>query len=830
MMAGREGETIQRDGATTRIRVRGNAGNRGKEALVTHLKKHRAPARQIIALSVMATILMGSHSNALAPAQAAEAPAPSLAQSPQQMVADQWVLLAGLALREQEQPSQATLKRVTVLLDQAIKLNDADAELWRLRAELAKLSSDSPALNTALRQVTKLDPSDDATQWKLILRAIEPLQTVQQRLAAIDRMLTGTGSEQFSAPLRSRLASYAAAAARESGDLGSLSAYLKQATALDGSNLAAAQMVYDVLSSRQRPLIDVGSALLRVIEADPMQPAWRQRLAMLLASGSAYREAASQFRAANTLGQPVTDPMAVYPWAMSLGASDRVDEALQIISQVRKAFTTPAAATTTQPDAATQPAAVAMALPADLSLLQMVLLDMLEQKKAAENVLASVTAELRTDAAGGSAEASASLAWVLALVNRELPEAAKQLEIAGKKLGVNHPLLQRTSGWLAMRGGDNAKARTILTPLAESDPFAAVGVALSFADVSERTQRQQWLTRAVTDAPVSLAALIAQRKLLEMGVRQVVTPDGQALANAVDRWQKWLLTPSPTSVSLVQLSAKLDVTRADYLQPVVVKLTFRNMTELPLSIESGGAVPTRVVLVLTPRSGGRAMESVAPLVVELDRRLRLEPRAGVEVAVRLDRGALGWVLSQNPTELLNFSVTAVLDPVVSGQQIRPGPMGQVEHIGQVDRRAMALSDASIKQWIAWLGTGTPTEKYTAAAALARSLDQGVGAGGEVAEEAKPIVAALNQSFAGLDPLLQAWTVRFLPAKAAGVLGPVYDAVARSKDAMVRVAFLATQVKDPASPQIDAALRSPDEQVKAFAAALRESLTAAGAKR
>lgn len=805
------------------IRVRGNAGNRGKEALVTHWKKHRAPARQIIALSVMATIMMSSQVNSLAPAQAAEAPSP--AQSPQQMVADQWVLLAGQALREQEQPSQATLKRVTVLLDQAIKLNDADAELWRLRAELAKLSGDGPALNTALRQVTKLDPSDDATQWKLILRAIEPLQTVQQRLAAIDRMLTGTGSEQFSAPLRSRLASYAAAAARESGDLASLSAYLKQATALDGSNLAAAQMVYDVLSSRQRPLIDVGSALLRVIEADPMQPAWRQRLAMLLASGSAYREAASQFRAANTLGQPITDPMAVYPWAMSLGASDRVDEALQIITQVRRAFTTPVAATT-QPDAATQPAAVALPLPADLALLQMVLLDMLDQKKAAENVLASVTAELRTDAAGGSAEASASLAWVLALVNRELPEAAKQLEITGKKLGTNHPLLQRTSGWLALRGGDNAKARTILTPLAERDPFAAVGVALSFADVSERTQRQQWLSRAVTDAPVSLAALIAQRKLLEMGVRQVVTPDGQALANAVDRWQKWLLTPSPTSVSLVQLSAKLDVTRADYLQPVVVKLTFRNMTELPLSIESGGAVPTRVVLVLTPRNGGRAMESVAPLMVDLDRRLRLEPRAGVEVAVRLDRGALGWVLSQNPTELVNFSVTAVLDPVVSGQQIRPGPMGQVEHIGQVDRRAMALSDASIKQWIAWLGTGTPTEKYTAAAALARSLEQGVGAGGEVAEEAKPIVAALNQSFAGLDPLLQAWTVRFLPAKAAGVLGPVYDAVARSKDAMVRVAFLATQVKDPASPQIDAALRSPDEQVKAFAAALRESLTAA----
>jgi tetratricopeptide (TPR) repeat protein len=821
------------------IQDRGEAGNRGKEALVTNVTQKRLADRAAIALSLSAMVLVGVGSLATT-AHAAEAPAPFQA-SPQQLVADQWMLLAGQALTAQEQPSQATLKRVTVLLDQAIKLNETDAELWRLRAELARLSSDGPALNAALRQVTRLDPSDDAAQWKLILRAIEPLQTVQQRLAAVDRMLTGPGSEQFSAPLRSRLASYAAAAARESGDLAALSNYLKQATALDGSNLAAAQMVYDVLSSRQRPMVDVGSALLRVIEADPMQPAWRQRLAMLLASGCAYREAASQFRAANTLGQPITDPMSVYPWAMSLGASDRVDEALQIISQVRKAFTTSAVAST-QPGASTQPAAgtapttqpattaVSLPLPADLSLLQMVLLDMIDQKQSAEQVLVNVTAELRKDAASGSAEASATLAWVLALANRELPEAAKQLEIAGKTLGVSHPLLQRTSGWLALRGGDVAKARAILTPLAETDPFAAVGVAMSFTDVTERQQRQQWLTRAVTDAPVSLAALIAQRRLLEMGVRQVVTPDGQALANAFGKWQKWLLLPTPTSVTLVQLSAKVEASRPEYLQPIVAKLSFRNMTELPMSIEAGGPVPTRVVLVLSPRNGGKAMEPVAPLVVDLDRRLRLEPRAGVEVAVRLDRGSLGWVLSQNPTEPVSFSVTAVLDPVASGQQIRPGPMGQVEHVGQIDRRPLAVNGASIKQWIASLSAGSPAEKFTAAAALARSLEQGVGAAGEVSEEAKPVVAALNQSFAGLDPLLQAWTVRFLPSKAAGALGPVYDAVARSKDAMVRVAFLATQVTDPASPQIDAALRMADPQVKAFAAALRESLTAAAAKK
>jgi len=138
--------------------------------------------------------------------------------SPQQLLADQYVLLTRAALQSRGEPVPAQFARAAILLDQAAALQPNDAEIWRLRLELARRMGDAAAELRSLEQIARLAPQDDVVQYQLILQRLIPMQTVEQRIAVVERMLNAAGAEQLSPALRSKLATYAAVGAREVGD------------------------------------------------------------------------------------------------------------------------------------------------------------------------------------------------------------------------------------------------------------------------------------------------------------------------------------------------------------------------------------------------------------------------------------------------------------------------------------------------------------------------------------------------------------------------------------------------------------------------------------
>jgi hypothetical protein len=223
------------------------------------------------------------------------------------LVAEALVQRALRLLGEQAQPDAATLTRAGVLLDAALGHAPDDVELLRWRAELAELAGDAQARQQAQRRIMQLTPDDDALQLRLMLGSLLTLQTLDERIAAVGRWLDNPASAGLSRPLRSRLASSAAAWALESGVAATASARLGESLSSDPTNRQAALLALDLAGRRELTAVQRLSLWITAVQAGPHDPGLRLQLADALRVAGLPALAATQMEAAQALGVTLSD-------------------------------------------------------------------------------------------------------------------------------------------------------------------------------------------------------------------------------------------------------------------------------------------------------------------------------------------------------------------------------------------------------------------------------------------------------------------------------------------------------------------------------------------
>jgi len=276
--------------------------------------------------------------------------------------------------------------------------------------------------------------------------------------------------------------------------------------------------------------------------------------------------------------------------------------------------------------------------------------------------------------------------------------------------------------------------------------------------------------------------------------------------------------PDPTDRPWCLLRIEVDpAKRFGYLKPIAATVRLRNATDMPLSVGPDQTIPS-AMLVLTPaRTGGEPIDAPAPIVVDMRRRLRVEPRKAIEVPVRLDRGELGEILTQSPGESFSFSVTALLDPMLTADGVlTAGPRGTVDAERLIERRGLRPTEANINGWLDDLEGAKPTaETLTTMARLvlvAADVDQ------------PPLKARIADKVNKLFPTLDRFGQALLVCLAQPGHWPELGLhAAASDDPLIRVCYLARHVADPNSPDIQAALDSDNVLAATFATALRDAL-------
>lgn len=754
------------------------------------------------------------------------------------LLADRFATLAMLMVAGSEKLDDDRLTGSRLLLDLALELSPEDAELWRLRREHAQRMGDVEAERRALSAYCRLRPQDDVAQADLILMSLrrQGTQTLEQRVATIERLINSDLGKSLSPALRSRLASYVAVAAREMGNNALFSSWLKYALRTDSTNVVAARLTYDLVIERNAPPYDIALALQGLLRANPIEASTHQRLGELLLTYGVYDRAAEQFEVAQMLATEPGSPGFYHSWASALAASGRSDDALELISSYERLLvqrqqqaeqrTADQEADASAPDAPNRDTVAAdgdaKVLPPEMQMLRLSIQSGFNTVPA--SAIASIRELYQSQIEAGSALAQVKLAWTLALFNIDPAEVQQLTQAIAAARGEDDLTVYRLRGWLALHADDRDTALQYLQPIAEVDAYAAYGLS-RLLRASDPAQSTRWRRLAVQLEPASLPGVLAARELHDAGERAEMTEVGVGLNQMLRSWPITMLRPDPLRRPWMGVSIEMDTQRPGYLDPMIAKITIRNTTNMPLSFAPEGALPTQLFVYISTRQAGRALGSLPPIIVDVHRRLRLEPNEAIEIEVPLHRGPFGVALRQLAGQTLTFSATAVLDPRPTPRgHVVNGPLGATTTLNLVE---VTGATASVPHVERWLGALEQPDRRARSRALAHLVQlapalAGVEGGAELSQR---IVTTVNRIYPDLDPVTQAWTLMFLPGDETGraMFERVHQAAQRSNEPIVRIAYMMAQVSDPASTQITADMRHEDPRISVFARVKRKLL-------
>ena len=760
--------------------------------------------------------------------------------TPQQLMASQLSMLASVTLRGDEpMPRETQLTAARILLDEALKLDSNSAGLWRKKIELAGLVNDPSGQLEAMRNYLRLEPLDESMQLRMVVSMLNQEELLDARLERLERLLNSRGSRQLSKPLRSRLATTAAAMALELGENGKFFKWLQEAAELDPVNPTAARMTYELALQRNASSRQLGAAAIQLLRAAPLDPYVRIDLASILLGEGLYEPAMEQFEIGLNSIPTLSPPEHMEMYVRAIMGSGERERALASIQDYQRAMTyiqyqqEVAKSRENLPEGQEPPPLPEMKLellelPTQLQLLRLAILTGAQRSGAATSDRAAgafnaVKRDLLALAAEGDEKAGADYLWVGAVFGHDLDAIrAKALEMPE-----NDPLARRVLGWLAIQDGDDQEARQWLTPIATSDPVAAYGLAVLEYD-RQSMQARAYQTIAATYG-YSMTGAMAAARLHEMGEPVRPSQTGGSLER--------LIATIPNAMWEMRfqnnpwLDIRMDVPpgRFSFLQPMVAQVTIKNLTTFPMAVGPDHTVPNSALLQFTPSVRGQDAGRPGPLVVELGSRLSLQVGESLTAEVRLDQSTVGQVLSLSPFGTVSMNGTAIVDARQTPQGgMTTGPLGGTYTVRAVQAVGETFNAQNYQAWATALRGADKAEQMLAIARLVTLI--GLIPSQSEMQDPQPVyrevvVQAVNETVPDLEPMLQAWAVRYLQPSDIykQEMSRLIEIAQRSDNILVRVMYLATQVRDPADASLTDAMRSDIPEIRDFATAQRAEI-------
>ncbi|MBI1367467.1 MAG: hypothetical protein GC162_02310 [Planctomycetes bacterium] len=712
--------------------------------------------------------------------------------------------LARIALSGQAQPGAAQIAVARTLLDQAVRLDPADVETARLNLEAAGLVSGADATKAALAAYLRTDPNNDAAQLQLVRLMIQGAQTAEQRRTLCDNLLTGPGAAQLSRPLRSRIALAAALLDAEQGKTKSQVDMLKTALSLDETNKSACLAVLTYLRDRGAGHIEQAQALLTLLAADPTDAGVQAQLgAMLLECGSPAL-AAGWFQSASVLYQLGAPPQGaqlidfVSQWAMALWGAGEPEKAVQLIETFVGRDKDPSAA-----------------MPVALASILVAIHQSRDEKDAADEDFGKLLATLVKIAGNDRSDvvAMSDVVWAHLLFNKGSDQIAQMMQRLSEKADVKSVTYRRLAAWQLLRTGKREEAIKALDELAPTDLASALGRTYLESDDVDAATRLAHLNAVYARSPGSLIGQIAASKIRHLGGRPQVDDEAQSIARLAQQVPDTFRNLADPAGRLVRLQLETTEARYSYAQPIEVNVTVTNSAPIPLSLGRGASINGSVFLIPLVTINNGLPRYLPPQVIDLNRRLRLDPGQSLTVRSRVDVTELGEVLS-DPAASITMRFTAVLNPMMTGEgKYAPGVLGAAAASRLSLRPAADLSDAAIDELLASPSLPQAALLMRAASALPK----------ERAAEATKIMQSLSTMFETADPVRRAWLISYIAPNEAGrsLFKSMIDLAAKSDDPLVLEAMLVSQVDTVEDPLLGAAWSDP--AVKQFASDIRQLL-------
>ncbi len=728
------------------------------------------------------------------------------------LVGDRLVLYALQYLEGDGEVLDFQLEMAEMLFNQALLFSPEDIDLWRLKADLAAARQDWDARQRALRTVLRLDPSDDGTRLDLIYLLLEGIQTLDARLARVESLLMGERAEELSRPLRSRLAVYAAAAARELGDQTKFARWLRAAAQLDPANDSAMRMMLDYAIEQGSGLATLGAVTMQLVAAAPLDRGARVELGLLFLQTGCYERAIGQLILASQLSTGPLPPEVVSSVILAQLATGDVAGASTTLDRMQVTYYAGPLDEEEQPTPG--------ALPLSLEVLR--LASLINGDEAA--ALASYERIARELIGQGTVESLAALGRITAML------APAQIDRSGLLAGLQEvapdvaSLVQAT---IDLGEGRLEAARDRLVLITATEPMADVVLATMPGVSDERARRL--FARAVSAGPEDLAAILAGM-LHQARFGEVVRPsrDGERLLELMGRYpsQLWQLDTSFRSWTDVDLRVH-EGGSFELLDPMPATLVVSNLTGLPMTFGgSGGAVSDVVMMSFSVSVLGRPYANLPPMIVDVDRRITLDGGRSIEIPINLRQSMLAGLTADNPFTTVFVDMSVVLDPRPTRfGGISAGPLGAVDNERGVVIRSVPPTSERLDEWIAGMGDLSTADEVLAGLRVMGCATQGL-VRGLTEDEVGRAAGELIQAYLQAGPKAQTYLIMAMSSveRSNRLLRPILEDAANSDVPIVRMGYLLRHVGSAADVSLRDSLDSEDESLRRFAAAYESFLS------
>jgi hypothetical protein len=723
---------------------------------------------------------------------------------------------------------------------------DPTPDRWRMLLKLADLAERRDLRIEAVGQLIRLDRQDEVARLLFINDAMDRYQTAEQRIEKYEWLLTEEKRQSLGPAVASRLSADFALLLDRRGDVDEFSRRLADAVALDPSNRSAAATAAGFFRAHVADPYGEAELLTTLVLADPTAPEALVLLAELLLEHGAYVGADRLYRIAARArvamrqipGEGMLADWAVAQWGRAdvQGALGTIQRRQRQIDEVYRRRLRSESAQMTALELARQHGPMTSTLSTIRAAIHQRLADD-EATPALAVALAAYEREIEeleqaeTSSPTDMAQRHLEAAWVALWLGGEIEYATRHLEAAGALLGgdgMSPEAEARFEGWMALRQNDLTRAAGLLGPGANQNPAARLGLALSRREGGELREAARDLYNVYLNRPGSLMGVWASDLLAEMiGQRVGPTPTAVRLEQlvatiptVVDR-----LPDEPTlAVSLRLTPAK---TTFEPYEPIIINIEITNNAPMPLAIDDGGPIHPQIALIPSVQmSREMGLSDVRPMIVDIDRRLRLESRERLVVPVDLRRGALAQVLNGRPlrgatlklTAIIGFRMTGedVYGPGILGSEIETPPI-RVDGIrpttGWIAGAIEAILDPDSSRdlvTMALLSHVVPLMKQVRSEDPLRALEQ--FGSRELEDDA---AAAIAEAYTKLDSASRAWLLAVMP-RLSPPLAPVYAMAQKDQDRHVQLMYLLFCLTGPDDPMIDAAIRGDDPDVRVMA--------------
>ncbi len=765
--------------------------------------------------------------------QAAPVPAAAESSTPLQRLATRFTLVA-ITLLQDEPVLVEALNAAVILCRLAVEVDPQSSEAWRTLLRVAQLAERPQLQARAIGMVARFDPHDEVVRLAYVNHAIDRYQTVEERLAMYERLLSPELRQQLGAAVASRLAGDVALLLYRQGDVEAYGRWLAEAVALDPANRAAAASAAGFFRMRVGDPYAEAQLLTTLLLADPISVTTQTALAQLLLEQGAYVGAQRLYRMTMRLndkeGQAPTSGLladyAVAQWGAgdAAGAVQTIKDRQRKVDQAHRDQLSLQNPSLTLIELAELPPAL---LSSTMATVRAAIHNRLGDDQAGpalRSALAAHVANIEAMAAAEDpvgdlmAQGNLEAAWVALWLGGDSDEAVGFLEAAaGLGSQGRLPELQRviSEGGLALRQDDALRAVELMAPIAEKDSAARLGLSLAQLRRGRLGNAARGLLAVARGQPGSVMGVWASYLLADLvGQRPGPTQEAarmEELVAAIPAVMDRFIDAPNLAVSLRLQLAK--TTFAPY-EPIILNLEITNNAPFALAMDSGGPIRPSVAILSTASVSSRPeVGMISPLIVDIDRRLRLEPFQRLVIPVDLRRSDLEAVLNAYPLVGATLRVKAILNYVVStAGVVQPGHLGS-----EVQSPTFRIDGVRVsKQWIkeaisAILEPDSVGDLQTMALlshVVAKVTQPGFG------QELSDAEAALAEGFDKLDGPSRAWLLGVMPS--AERLEPLRAVASQQTDKQVRISYLLYCLTGPDDPVLKAAKNANDPDVRGIA--------------